>query len=363
MELEKLIAERYSLDVTKRWKIVDRMGSLILLDGFYQGDILDLDENTIKGHHVFYKFPVKEINDQTKLQELSGKRLYTFPDGIVFRVWNYRNEVLCSTKSRIHQPEYLSFNLPEGYYVFSSEGISQTYRKTLSGVFRILDNLELPEVDLAEAIDWLGTDEKTSDGEMIYAVDSNDVVTIYKPLSKKWRETIVYSKAYPDHILFGLEVKEDLLTRWIDLSSSAQLSDEKYDEFWIHLFPDVSTPHKKLINTYAVFLSALYQGPISIYEDWYSVEFPKEYLVVPEPVFSASLNKNGDFSDQLKTANLNRLTGHIWELLRSDINDKTLRKLKRTIDNSLTDPWNAFLGLFRVDGLSGYEINRLRRLL
>lgn len=359
MELEKLIAEKYSLDVTKKWKIIERMGSLILLDGFYQGDILDLDEDAARGHHVFYKFSVKEINDQTKLQELSGKRLYTFPDGIVFRVWNYRDEILCSTKSKIHQPfllEFLQTELFEGYYVFSSEGLSQTYRKTLSGSFRILDNPDLPEVDLTDAITWIGTDEKTSDGEMIYAVDNNDTVTIYKPTSKKWRETIVYSKAYPDHLLFGLEVKEDLLTRWIDLSSSAQLSDEKYDEFWIHLFPDVSTPHKKLINTYAVFLSALYQGPISIYEDWYSVEFPKEYLVVPE------LNKNGDFSDQLKTTNLNQLTGHIWEVLQKDTNDKTLRKLKRTIDNSLTDPWNAFLDLFRVDGLTGYEINRLRRL-
>lgn len=344
MELEIFLAEKYSLDNTKKWKIIDRFGRLALLDGFYQGTILDLDDEHYEG---WYPFTVKEITDRTALQDLSNKTLYTFPDGIICKIWTYRGERLCSTKTKINHPTILVDETLPGYYIVSQEGLSLTYRKPLSGTFRLLDQTTLPSVDINDAIQWLGSDEKTSDGEMIYAVDEN-TTTIYKPLSKKWRESIVYSKSYPDNILFGMEIKEDLLERWIDLSSSAKLSDEEYSNFWVTMVPgSLSSSHEKLINTYSCFLSALYIGNITIYEDWYSVEFPQVFV----PQFATEPGQN-----------LNNLVTYIWHLMQTDVNNKILARLKRTINNAIIDPKEAYLELFTVDGLTGYEINSLRRL-
>lgn len=358
MELENVLAERYSLDPTKKWKIIDRSDNLVLLDGFYQGTILELDNTGGNGYHDFYTFSVKEISDQTVLRELSGKTLYTFPDGILYKVWTYQGQRMYSTKNKIHNPLIFQYlfdeEIAEGYYIVSGEGLSLTYRQSLSGVFRILDGVELPLVEIEEAVRWLGTDDKSSNGEMIYAVDGSNNITIYKPPSKKWRESVVYSKSYSDRILFGLEVKEDLLTRWINLSTSAKLTEEEYKKFWILFSPDVSTPHNRLINTYSCFLNSLYIGHISIYEDWYNVNFPNKY----DP-------QNVDFS-QLKVtdkpSNLNELILHIWKLIEEDTDIKVIRRLKRVVDNSLSDPWTAYLNLFLPDGLDGYEINRLRKL-
>lgn len=363
MELEKVLIDRYGLDKTKQWKIKDRLQNLVLLDGFYQGTVIDLEVDSVDGIYDFYQFQVEEITDKIKLQKLSGKKLYLLPDGVLYKVWTYKGRKFYSTKDKIDNPliyQYLSqddINLDDGYYIVSFEGLSLTYRKSLSGIFRLLDDINLPEATITEADKWLGTDEKLSDGEFIYAVDDTGPV-IYKPVSKKWRELIVHSVVYPNQLFFGLYVEEDLLTRWIDLSSSAKLTDETYSQFWIQLYPDISTPHKKLINTYACFLSALYQGSINIYEDWYGVPYPEEYSPRLE-----NIPQNDNFS-QLKVndkpANLNELILYIWNLIQQD--NKKVQRYKRIINNSPSDPWNSFLDLFHVTGLEGFEINRLRKL-
>lgn len=359
MELEKSLVDRYGLDRTKQWKIKDRLQNLILLDGFYQGTIIDLDVDSTDGIYDFYQFQVEEITDKIKLQKLSGKKLYLLPDGVLYKVWTYRGTKFYSTKDKIDNPLIFTSmeqerNLEDGYYIVSFEGLSLTYRKSLSGIFRLLDGVNLPEATITEADKWLGTDEKTSDGEFIYAVDETGPV-IYKPVSKKWRELIVHSVVYPNQLFFGLYVDEDLLTRWIALSSSAKLTDETYSQFWIQLYPDISTPHKKLINTYACFLSALYQGPINIYEEWYGVAFPEEYDSQLE-----NIPQNAVFPQLKAPATLNELVLYIWSLIQQD--SKKVQKYKRIINNSPADPWNAFLDLFRVTGLEGFEINRLRKL-
>jgi len=302
---------------------------------------------------------VDSIRDTEKYSNL-----YTYPDGIIFHVWNYKNQKLYTTKTKINDinvknaVEELDNNLADGYYILCLPSIlSLTYRKSLYGIFRILSDshIDLPSVNTKNANLWLGleTNSFLADGEMIYVIDNNNHFLL-KPPSKVWREQIVLGDSYPDSVLVGKIIGKDLLTRWINLSSSCLLSTDEYKIRWIEII-NIDTPMEKLINTYYCFIRSL-SISIDIYETWYGVNGVEDYS---SQILSLTIE---DFQELNNS--LTNLIYSIWNLLQTgDTHYPIINQIRQKInDDIMKDSWTVYKELFLPSGLSGFDINKLRKI-
>jgi len=354
MARNKLV-EIYQLDKIKRWNIIDRQDDLCLLDGFYQGTVLSLERNVRQEWQKIKVIRVENANDVP-----NWGIFYIYPDGILLHIWTDQKGQNYTTKDKINDIsikqliEDNGLNLIDGYYVVCSpETMSLTYKGNEYGIYR-MDNL--PNVDMSQANTWLGFGSKNSNGEMIYVYNPNDGESrMLKPPSKILRELIVLGDSYPDWHLLGMRQQKDLLTRWLDISSSMYMTDENYISHWKNLSGDISTPFAKLQNTYKCFLSSISRD-ITIYEDWYGVDTFKDY-------------SNNLFSLTLENASsgLERLIVDVWPLVDGvEKTNRLLKSIRKRINNGLhSSTWDEYINLFLPgeNGLTGFDINELRKLI